>query len=67
MVRAETVISVEELNGEDTRTRHPKPELIVKSHWTENGKCVLEFAGNIVVVDSSELRIAIRNAEGLSL
>lgn len=67
MVKCETAITIEETDGIDTRSKSPKPELIVKSHWTLRDKIVLVLDGKTHVVDLAELRIAVRNAGGLSL
>lgn len=67
MVKSETAITIEEINGIDTRTKSPKPELLVKSHWTLPDKLLLQIEDRVYVVDSAELRIAVRNARGLSL
>jgi len=65
MIKVTSEVDIYELNGKKTQPKVgvESKSLLVKSHWNESGKIVLEYGGETITVVASDLIVAVYNAK----
>lgn len=62
-IKVESAVECIEVDGKEPGvSAHPRPMLLVRSHWQHPRRVVLELSDRSVTVEGSELLAAVHNA-----